>query len=458
MCLWVIVLLVYLFAISHPLIKLCRHDQHLGNFFVFRDAAIAVYQGQDFYALRGSDYVYPPLIAFLYQFFAWFSPDAAGLVDLAINLVLSLTTLWLLCTEISRRFLHQTGGVVVARVAVMAALLTCDKIRGELNSWETNVLVLFMFTAALALADRRPSIAGAALGFAFNIKYLPITLFPYLILRRRWRMAAGFVLSAMVLAFLPAISIGWTGNLHALAQAYGGVAGLFNIPVHHAVHLYSMTDWRTLSVTSGIARTTGWPDRWALVFAAILGFVFLSLAAMASKRHGLAPLRWPESADTRHSQRSAMFAVEWVVVVMLTLVFSPFTNGAHLYLLLLANVAGAALLLSPRRRSSRLPLVVGMAVMYLGITLPPGGDRFRAAENFTKWIGLPTWCVLVNCGTLYWSALRAFCSEPVLVDVPGARRRMVIAGASAQRALDSRRSAQEPAAGAVETPLMRVSP
>ena len=209
--------------------------------------------------------------------------------------------------------------------------------------------------------------------------------------------------------------MGWSGNLHALAEAYGGLAGLFRISVPHAAHLYPMTDWRTLSATSGIARMTGWPDKAALAAAAMLGLAFVSFAALASQRHNLPPLGWPASAEQRDPRHRAMFGIEWVVVLMLTLVFSPFTNGAHLYLLLLPNAAGAALLFSPRNRSSRMPLIIGMAVMYLGITLPPGGEHFRAAENFTRKIGLPAWCILVNCGTLFWTALRIFCDEPAPV-------------------------------------------
>jgi len=408
------VVFVLLFATIHPIIKLCRLDGNLGNFFVFRDTAIALSHGQDLYA-QSNDYVYPPLIAFLYQPFASIPPHAAGAISLIINALLFLATIWLLAVELSRRFLNRTNALFVARVAAVATLLTCDKIRGELNSWETNVQVLFMLTAALVLADRRPWLAGAALGFAFDIKYLPITLIPYLILRRRWTMVGGFAASALLFSLLPAISMGWNGNLHALGEAYGGLAGLFKIPVHHAAHLYPMTDWRTLSVTSGIARFTGWPDQSALSVAAMLGCVFASFAALASQRHNLSPLWWPPSLEQRDPRHRAMFAIELIVVMMLTLVFSPFTNGAHLYLLLVANAAGAALLFSTPHRSSRWPLIIGMAVMYVGITLPPGGAYFRTIGDFSKWIGFPAWCVLVNCGTLFWTDLRIFCCEPAPV-------------------------------------------
>jgi len=411
--LWCVVLIVYALPISQDLKKIDRQsDRTLGNFSTFRDAAIAMSYGQDIYASGKGEYIYPPLIAFLYQPLGRMPLAAAALVGLAVNLVLSLASLWLAGTVLSRRFLGRATPLAVARIAAVAALLTADKIRAEFHMWETNVLMLFLITVALAYARRRPTLAGAALGLAFNIKYLPLTLLPLLLLRRRWRMAGAFAGAALAFALLPALTLGWRGNLAALAAAYSGLAGLFAITVHHAAHVFPMTDIRSFSATSGIARLTGWRDQYALAAAAALGLCFVTAALLTYKRNRLPKLRWPVAALQTAAPFSALFSLEWVAVILLTLIFSPFTNSQHLYLLLLANATGAALLLSDLKPAGRWTLIAGLAVMYLGITLPPGGEFFHTAQNFSKWIGLPAWSMLVYCAALIWAGLPTVNTPP----------------------------------------------
>jgi len=274
--------------------------------------------------------------------------------------------------------------------------------------------MLLLFTLALSWSDRRPILAGAALGLAFNIKYMPITLLPYLLLRRRWRMAGAFVASIAFFALIPALSMGWTANLGALATAYGGVAKLLSLPIHRITlaHLVPMDDIRSISLPSGIARLTGWPDGSALAASATLGLLFMALAAHAYERAGLPILRWPAATKQASTPLSTLFAVEYVTIILLTLIFSPFANTAHLYLLVLINAAAAAWLISLPPGSNRWPLVVGMAAMYIGITWPPGGDRFRAAETAAKWISVPAWCMLLNGAMLLGTAVRAL-ARPV---------------------------------------------
>ena len=85
--------------------------------------------------------------------------------------------------EFARRFGAPADAWKTAAVALLAVLLVADKLKGELEMRQMNLLMLFLFTAALRLLDRRPGLAGAVLGLAFNIKYLPIVFLPYLLLR-----------------------------------------------------------------------------------------------------------------------------------------------------------------------------------------------------------------------------------------------------------------------------------
>jgi dolichol-phosphate mannosyltransferase len=409
--LWLGIIIIYTIAVGDGVRKLDTPDDPLGNFSTFRNASIALASGKDLYAGKANEYVYPPLLAFLYQPFSSMSLAMAGFACLMINLVVSLATLWLAAREMASRLVDRTDQAFVLRVALIAAVLTSDRIFAEFRMWETNVLVLLMCVVALVLEHRRPWIAGTALGFAFNIKYLPLAFAPYLLLRRRWSVAGAFLVSAICFAMLPALSLGWNGNLRMLCEAYGGLANLLKIHLPNAAHVYPMTDWRTLSLPSGIARVTGWPEASVMLVAACGGLLFASMAALLSERHQLDPFAWPDDGNDRDQPLRAMFAIEWTLILMLALVFSPFTNAAHLYLLILANAACAAIALSPGDGSARLAAAAGALIMFLGISFPPGGSAYRTARNFAKWMSLPAYCVLLNCATLYWSALRLYAGQ-----------------------------------------------
>src|SRR5262249_45632833 len=104
--------------------------------------------------------------------------------------------------------------------------------------------------------DRRPVWAGAALGFAVNIKYLPVITLPYLLLRRRWVSAGAMALSCVAFALMPAIATGWHRDLRYLSIAF---AGLFRMlgAARAGRETAIVGDIKanfSLSVTSAIAR------------------------------------------------------------------------------------------------------------------------------------------------------------------------------------------------------------
>ncbi|MFA6045003.1 MAG: glycosyltransferase family 87 protein, partial [Phycisphaerales bacterium] len=177
----------------------------MGDFIHFYAAAEAMLHGRDIFASGTGGYIYPPLIAFVYLPLAKLSLAAAARTDLIINIFLSATTLFLAARECARRVGLQPRPVLLAVIAAIAAASMADKIRTELRMGQTDVLMLLCFTLGLVWLRRRPTLAGLALGFAFNIKYLPLVLLPYLIVRRRWHAALAFVAGILLFAFLPAL-------------------------------------------------------------------------------------------------------------------------------------------------------------------------------------------------------------------------------------------------------------
>ena len=202
-----------------------------GDFVHFFAAAKAMVHGQDIYTSGIGWYIYPPLLAFLYTPLASLPQSAAATILLVCNMTLMLLSVFLATREFAYRFGARIGAWTTCAVALTAVLLTADKLKGELQMWQTNMLLLFLFTSALCLLDRRPWLAGLVLGFAFNIKYWPVVLVPYLLLRRRWTTAAAFAASIMAFALLPAVETGWNVNLRNQAVAYRGLLRVVGLPV-----------------------------------------------------------------------------------------------------------------------------------------------------------------------------------------------------------------------------------
>jgi hypothetical protein len=433
---WCFALVPHLVAVIVTAVGIGR-GHHVGNLLDFVDASRAMRRGTDIYASGTGGYVYPPLIAFLYQPLTGLTDRAAGLVVLAVDAALSVLTLAIVSRVLVRRLLDRVDPLLSARVALLGAICTADKIKGEFAHLETNVLMLLAFTGAMRWVDRRPWACGLALGFAFNVKYLPVVLVPYLLLRGRLRAVAWFAAWAVAFALLPAASMGWAADGRAWAEASGGLATLFGThPAAHVAHVHQVTSLVSVSVTSGLARTVRLSPPGPLVAAAAVGLAACAWAAAGYVRRGVPLARWPAVAVQHAPPFRGLFTIEWMAALLLMLTFSPFTNSRHLYMLLDVNIAAWVLLLGTAGRVDRRPLAVATALMWLGVTFPPGGTRtFDAADLFWRTIGGPGWVMLGMFAALLWTNLRfqlapRCCGTPAAGAAPPEECRTDSAGAS----------------------------
>ncbi len=396
-------------AIAAVCVAVLRTDVHrlrtrnTGDFEHFYYAADAVRHGLDPYAAHTRGYIYPPLIAFLGQPVAALGYDRAAGVMLVVNVAVTLLATALAAVEFLRRFgAPRRDPAAVAAIVLLGLLLDVDKVKGEWQMWQTDVWMLLLFVLGLRWVDRRPAWAGVALGIGANIKYLPMLLLPYLLVRRRWTAAASLVASSVAFALLPAVSTGWAANgrnwttaLHGLTGMAGGGGGNERAEVH------GVADSLSCSVTSALARAAG--PTWAFPLAGAVAVAAFGGAWLAYRRWGV-----PMFGRRTVIQDRAVTAVEWPVLVAVLLAFSPQTNTRHLFDAVLLTTAATVLLLAPASGVRRGPLVVGVAVLVLGFTLPLG---HRTVQGFWSptiaWLrmGGPCWCLLVAAGGLLWTGL-----------------------------------------------------
>ncbi len=375
-----------------------------GDFEHFFYAADAVRHGRDPYAAWTRGYIYPPLVAFVGQPVAALGYDRAAAVMLAVNVAVTLAAVTLAAVECLRRFTApRRDAAAVGAVVLLGLLLDVDKVKGEWQMWQTDVWMLLLFVLALRWVDRRPAWAGVALGVGANIKYLPLLLLPYLLVRRRWTAATALVISSAAFAVLPAVSTGWAANGRDWATAARGLTGMAGGgPAGERAAVHGVADSLSCSVTSAVARGTtavGGSAAVALSVAAAVAGVAFAAAAGVYRRRGV-PL-WGRGDPS-------VLAVEWPVLVAVLLAFSPQTNTRHLFDATLLTTAAAVLLLAPAAGVRRWPVAAGCVVLVLGFTLPPGSRTVQGFWSPTvAWLrmGGPCWCLLVAAAGLLWTGL-----------------------------------------------------
>lgn len=398
--------LVYLWSFNRGVSQI---PKGMGDFVHFFKAALAMREGTDIFASGTRGYIYPPLIAFLYMPLAALPFEAAARTDLAINIVLSAATLILASRESLKRVGLRAAPVGVVLVAAAVGLMMADKIRIELRMGQTDVLMLLCFTLGLVWINRRPALAGTVLGIAFNIKYLPIVFLPYLLVRRRWRAAAAFVLSIACFSLLPALRTGWQTNLHNLGVAYAGLLNLVGLGASGpAAQIQSISAPLSVSVTSAMARAFG-GDGAATLGTGVglaIGLGFLGVWAWAYWRHQAPIVDWAKNSP--HDPGLALLELfEWTSLLVFVLAFSPQTNMRHIYMTLLPIAAGVALLVKVPP-ACRVLVVVSLLAGVLSLNLPPGGGETNRAVEFWHAHGGPGWGILVMQTGLVWAATREY--------------------------------------------------
>lgn len=382
-----------------------------GDFEHFYHAGRAMLLGRDIYASGAGGYIYPPLVAFLFMPLAWLPVKTAALVMLAINMALGMWCTWLASAEALRRFNVEGSFNNIVVVAAVTLFLAATKMRSEFQMWQTNVPMMLAVLLAFRWLDARPRQAGLLLGAAVNVKYLPIVLLPYLVLRRRYKAAAAFVVGIVVFALLPALRTGLATNLRQWTIALSGLARLLGIDVpvvERVANVDPVSIGHSISITSGLSRVLGpqAPPNQALLFAGSVALVLTVLWAAIYARGGKPLLRWPEAAQQRVQPYLGMVALEWASLMAFVLAFSPQTNPRHTSLLLMVFAPMAAMLCFPRKGQSRSMAVGATATLFLGIVLPPNLPPFAELLTWWRHVGGAGWSMALMLPFFLMAGLR----------------------------------------------------
>lgn len=407
--------LLYAEFVRHALTYAYAADSTKGDFLAFYEAAREMVHGGDLYAERHRDYIYPPLVAFLYMPLTLLDDPTtqhrtAGIITLLASAGMSIASAWMLARDACERLAaegRRLAALLAPVVMAIALVVVADKVRSELRMWQTNALMLLLVAVGIRALDKRPALAGVALGIAVNVKYLPIFFLPWLVLRRRYTAAAGMIAGILAGAFAPALWVGWSKNLEYLRTGFGALLNLTGLGSDgpHAI-TGGIADGFSVSITSSIARALGGNQHAlaAMILGGCVALVVCSMIALVYRRSKLPLLAWPRAGMQRSGPFPALIALESAALILGFLIFGPQTNGRHLYLLLAPACVAAAMIVAPKTPIARWPALVGCGMLLLSLILPPGGtESLDAAVRTWREIGGPSYGMLALLGTLVWS-------------------------------------------------------
>lgn len=370
-----------------------------GDFEHFYQAGQAMRNGADLYASGAGGYIYPPLVAFVFMPLTLLSVQDAALAMLFANLAMGLACAWFAAAEVLRRLRLGGAPADVIVVAAVATLLVATRLRSEFQMWQTDVAMMLLLVLALRWLDRRPQLAGLALGMAVCIKYMPVLYLPYLLLRRRFVAASWMVAGMAAFAFLPALASGWAANLRYLGIAFSGLLRLLGLQAlgPRVANIDSMTADYSISVTSGLARLLG-PSTApvdALAISLAIALIVLLVIASIYRAADVAVLRWPNAEAQRQLPYQGLVAIEWMALMAFALAFGPQTNPRHTSLLLMVATVLAALLCLPREGVSRRTAVAATVVLVFGLAFPPDLPGLESTLAWWRAVGGNGWCLAV---------------------------------------------------------------
>ncbi len=396
-------------AIKHTQ-KHSRDSTNHRDFDHFYRAAAAAGEGEDPYQSFRKGYIYPPLIAAVFQPIAGLERNTAYLTWFGVNATVIAAAFVVAARTLLRRFGVQPRAPAVVCVVAGGLVPAFDQMRWQLEQGQTDGLLLLAFAVGLHWLDRRPLLAGLAAGLASNVKYLSLIVLPFAFVRRRVRLCIGVLAGAAAGLLLPATVFGWERNAEFVRTSLGRLVHVVDagpdLKNTGGVNVHSLTWELNISLPAFAAKRAeafGLPEIAVPLIAAGLGGLLVGAAWWMYASRGFRFWRG-EPGDTA---RRHLGVFEWLGLIVCAMAMSPQTTVRHMVLMTLVYQA-AVVLAFVRNGPARAVPIVGVVVAFLGMTLPPGGgDTWSSEVALPAWrsVSGAMWCALVCYACVLWSGL-----------------------------------------------------
>lgn len=364
----------------------------IDDYFHFWSAGKAMLDGGDIYSTQhGQNYIYPPLMAWLFQPLAMLDQRPGIYIWLMIDAAILLSGLVIFANELVKRLRGTQDWHLVWTTTAIALALLFDKVGAQFKLQQTDGIMLLAMGLALRWMDSRPLLAGMVLGLAGNVKYLSLIALPWFIVRGRWKAAIGTISAFLAGLFIPASTRGWDRNLADLKVAFAGLVEAFGINVDHLPRASShpITWERSVSLTSTMfrfAESVALSPLFAIGLTGAIALVCVAVVWFAYKKHDI---RFFRVSSSLHG----IIALEWVGLLIASLTFGPQTTARHMIQLAPLFVL-AAICYSLVDAKWRRLIVVACIMLALSLVLPPGGKQFESALTLWRAVGAVSWISL----------------------------------------------------------------
>ncbi|MBI3698891.1 MAG: DUF2029 domain-containing protein [Afipia sp.] len=183
-----------------------------------------VLSGGDLYARGGPgqlEFIYLPLPAVLLALPAYFGKIVLYSTLSVINIIS-----WWVAGQLSNA-MAGSDRVPSVWLAALPGIVTVTFVFDMFDLGQPNLLLLALMLVGFWWIDHgRPIAAGAMFALATGIKVFPIAVLPYLLWRRRWRVASSLVVFLGIFLFLlPASVRGFQRNIAELGTWYQAMIG-----------------------------------------------------------------------------------------------------------------------------------------------------------------------------------------------------------------------------------------
>jgi hypothetical protein len=313
-------------------------DKPYVDFDAFYLAADAARTGADPYRAGTEMYIYPPMLA------AWMSPLSnlteiqAAWIWYGLSVMAMVGSLFLVWRTITQRFGFNLSVNDFLLTVGLTLLIWNPQVRWEFEQGQTDWLMLIGIAIALAYLDRSSLIVGLALGFAMNVKYLPLAFLVYFLIRRRWGHFIWSLIGTIVWGLLPSLVYGWEKNLVYLEHGLAGLGKLIGIQIEgQAGYVFPLTYDRSVTVPSAFAR---WAEQAGLGLPFIAGMscaaalIICLIGAAMYRYHGIPLFQNRAGQSETTGMNASVASLEFLIIIALMLTFSPQAMLRHFFLVL----------------------------------------------------------------------------------------------------------------------------
>ncbi|MFK7759108.1 MAG: glycosyltransferase family 87 protein [Phycisphaerales bacterium] len=371
------------------------------------------------YVPEGGGYIYPPMLAIVFRPFVELPFEQSRDLWIILNMILLGGCTYLLASRHASLYIDHVSNHVSKKQTMLTSLaisgLACfflyDTIIAQAKLAQTDVFLIFWMTAAYLAYPKRPLLAGLMISVPIAIKYVTVVFLLYFILRKEYRATAGVVIGVLFGFFAPALYIGWEHNLTELQAALSGMLNMLGIgETKAAANIHELTWERSVSIPSGFARFAefaglGFSATLAMTAATAAGC--LGIGWLLYKKMGSALLiRKDRVQGVIDAQTMRLVSLEWSLLCITFLIFSPQTTKRHMIMLLLPMILTSTLLLVPKAKQSitRYPLLIGVFLVMIGSVMPPASAE-NALAIWRSISGL-SMCVAIFTVALIWTTLK----------------------------------------------------